>query len=203
MSLIEKERPPGRTKRRFIKLFKADDAALVLDEQRGDSSRPRYKARVGSGQNRTCGRHIPIRGAQARLLASASPVIVSPMLFVRPSQVHGNGVFADSDIASGGLIGRFSVAPLGRGENVLAHAPDARSRLMRYRGEWFIPGQEAFWLNHAEPAQANATWVYDPVAKELELIARCQIQTGEEVLIDYGCGGLGIPPTFRVNPLRS
>ena len=148
------------------------------------------------------------RTALARVLASASPVIVSPMprqpiLSVRPSQVHGNGVFANSDIAIGGLIGRFPVAPLGRSEDVLAHASDARSRLMRYRGEWFIPGEEAFWLNHADLAQANATWAYRSATKELELIARLQIQTGDEVLIDYGCGGLGIPPTFRVIQLRS
>ena len=31
MSLMEKERPPGRTRRRFTKEFKADAVALVLD----------------------------------------------------------------------------------------------------------------------------------------------------------------------------
>ena len=31
MSLMEKDRPPGRTRRRFTKEFKADAVALVLD----------------------------------------------------------------------------------------------------------------------------------------------------------------------------
>ena len=34
MSLMEKERPPGRTRRRFTKEFKADAVALVLDGDR-------------------------------------------------------------------------------------------------------------------------------------------------------------------------
>ena len=34
MSLMEKDRPPGRTRRRFSKEFKADAVALVLDGDR-------------------------------------------------------------------------------------------------------------------------------------------------------------------------
>ena len=133
------------------------------------------------------------------MTAVPSQVILS----VKPSEIHGNGVFAGSDIAQGELIGRFPAAPLGRSETVLVHASDAASRLMRYQGEWFIPGKEAFWLNHADQGKANTTWAYNSATTELQLVADRSIRVDDEILIDYGCGGLGIPPSFRVNALRS
>jgi SET domain-containing protein len=112
-------------------------------------------------------------------------------LLVRPSGVHGLGVFARRRFAAGEVIERVPCVIIPADE---MHFARMRGTIMhRYpmpgvptpdRSAWML-GYGALYNHADDPADANAEWVYvgDRV---IEFRAIAGIDPGTEIIYDYG-----------------
>jgi SET domain-containing protein len=104
---------------------------------------------------------------------------------VRPCR-HGKGVFANRDIARGGVIREF--APL-----VVTHAPpsspDGAYALRIGEHEYwdgFPRGSPDYWSNFIDHSDdPNAVFVFDPEKTRAWLKAAKPIRKGQEIFISY------------------
>ncbi|MEX2216249.1 MAG: nucleotidyltransferase family protein [Phycisphaeraceae bacterium] len=92
---------------------------------------------------------------------------------LRPSGVHGTGVFATRDLKEGELIARFHGRKVGRCGTYVTTMNDKKGRTAHYE----ITGRLRF-LNHS--CRPNARF------DQFRLLALRPIRAGAELLIDYG-----------------
>lgn len=104
---------------------------------------------------------------------------------LRPSPIHGLGVFAAEFIPAGTIVWRFQPDFDFRvSEESVAALPElARQKLLHYSAKWgggyVISADDARFMNHSE--QANLKTLDEPDSD----VAIRDIQVGEELLEDY------------------
>jgi uncharacterized protein len=112
-------------------------------------------------------------------------------LIVRPSSIHGLGVFARRSFVVGEVIERVPCVMIPDEE---MHFSRIRGTIMhRYpmpgvptpdRSAWML-GYGALYNHCVDPAAANAEWVYVG-GRVIEFRAIAPIAPGEEIIYDYG-----------------
>lgn len=131
-----------------------------------------------------------------------------PVISVRHSSIHGFGVFAEENIAAGTFICEY------KGEIISAEEAEKRAAL-RERENRSAPiylfeidekncidatdtktENPARFINHSCDENCDAIW--NAKARRLEIFAKRDIRTGEELSLDYGFGLAG----FFEHPCR-
>jgi hypothetical protein len=108
-------------------------------------------------------------------------------LAVRPSPIHGKGVFATRKVSPGELMfatGDFTVLP--------SHT---YATVQRSPTEHVLEHQVFCWINHSCHCNAEARFV----GNEIQLFSVAEIQPNEEVFCDYRRTEDSIPTPFRCN----
>ncbi|MCD8299420.1 MAG: SET domain-containing protein-lysine N-methyltransferase [Opitutae bacterium] len=115
---------------------------------------------------------------------------------VRPSRVHGNGVFAAATIAAGAFICDYKGELIGADE---AEVRDAARRkksatapiyIFRIDDENFLDATNvvrnnpARFINHSCDDNCEARW--DTAEKRMKIFATREIPAGAEIFLDYG-----------------
>jgi SET domain-containing protein len=102
---------------------------------------------------------------------------------VKPSDIHGRGVFAVHEVPRGGLLENGELLPLPADE------PGASCTIVNYVFELtrtrtcLLLGSVSL-CNHSD--SPNAEVEIDPTGGTYRLLALRKIRRGEEILIDYG-----------------
>jgi hypothetical protein len=98
----------------------------------------------------------------------------NPLVCVRKSDIHGNGVFANQDIEAVTRIGRYQGNRTQNDGSYVLWVEDTPG------GDWtgFDGINDLRFLNHARPANAEMDG--------LDLYSTVDISAGTEVTIDYG-----------------
>jgi len=106
-------------------------------------------------------------------LPNAAPSGLSPAYEVRPSRIHGRGLFALRRIAEGDAIGTYEGPRTQRVDDHVLWIYDEAGN------EYGIDGRnELRFVNHSRRPNA--------VFEEAELVALRDIEPGEELTHDYG-----------------
>lgn len=93
------------------------------------------------------------------------------MIDVRPSALHGRGLFATVAIAPGGVLGRMEGEPTAENGDHVIWTEDEQAILVT---------NELRYINHDRNPNAEVD------DKTLEVVALRRIEAGEEITIDYG-----------------
>lgn len=114
-------------------------------------------------------------------------MVPKPRFTVRPSPIHGRGVFANTTIRAGERIFEYA------GELITA-AEARRRHEQRSRGHTFLfllddgllvdggaGGNSSRWLNHS----CDPNLVAETVGRRVLITAARDIDAGEELLLDY------------------
>lgn len=103
---------------------------------------------------------------------------------VRPSPIHGVGLFALQDVKSGTVVvwecGRCLVVPEDVLERNMFHAEAAQVRrwgYLRSPGVWLLPCDHARYVNHSDAPNLKTGRFGDYAARD--------IAAGEELTVDY------------------
>lgn len=118
----------------------------------------------------------------ARTLDSMEPR--SPAVEVRPSDVHGRGVFATRLITPGERFETNPVFRVAADERPHLDETSLHDHYFEFAGDAYIALGAISLLNHDE--DPNAEFELDAPALEITLIAQRTIGVGEEVTIHYG-----------------
>jgi hypothetical protein len=115
-------------------------------------------------------------------------------VIIKPSTIHGRGVFVTQDISEGELVERCPMVPLGFRSryhtdpqiyNYLYSQPLCDCRECALHGFFFhmILGYGMLY-NHQD--DANTTWKFDYNKSFADVVANRDIKADSEIFVDYG-----------------
>lgn len=136
---------------------------------------------------------------------------MSRLIQRRRSRIHGNGVFALAEIASGTLLCRYEGERISHDEADSRYADTLDSGhtfLFTLNDDWIVDanhrGNIARWINHACVPNCEAQLVEHPAGDGrrdwIEIRALRDIAAGEELTYDYGIR-LAVAHTARMKKL--
>ena len=109
--------------------------------------------------------------------------LVRANISVKPSLVHGFGVFADADIAAGDIIEECHTIFLNEHDPILINYTFAVKDHLQEDKKCMVLGYGSIY-NHGYPA--NAGYKFDEKMKVMRFTALKPIQCGEEIFTNYG-----------------